>query len=159
MRKIDIINIFNLGIANATNHDLSPEHAYKFVKFRKVANSILESIGKDEEAIRKDAGIEDPQAFDKELADLRAIEKPTDEQSEKLSEMEAKLRRFIELRVEMLNEDVPLEGVKAMPYDAWHKLQCENAEKEINGRKVDILSGYVEDILEGILWVAPKEGE
>lgn len=158
MKKQDVIVLANLGVANATNHTLSVEHAYKVVKFRKALQSTLEAIGKDEEAIRKDAGIEDAQAFDKELAELRENKKRTKEQQKKLDEMEAKLKRFVELRGEMFKEEVDL-GCKALPYAEWHKLQNENKEVEINGRKVDLLSGYAEDLLEGVLWEAPKEEE
>lgn len=70
--------------------------------------------------------------------------------------MEGILKRFIELRAELLNEEATLD-CKTMPYDEWHKLQVENADKEMNGKKVDLLPAYVEDALEGVLWVAPEE--
>ena len=159
MKKIDILNLLNLGFGQVTNHNLPVEHAYKVVKMRKALSNAFESIQKDEEAIRKDAGIENPEEFDKELKTLRETEKRTPEQETKLKEMNEKLNRFLALRSEMLNEEITLEGVKAMPYDAWHELQKENAEKEFNGKKLDLLSGYVEDTLEGVLWEAPKELE
>ena len=71
MKKIEIISLANAGVQAITNHDLSPEHAYKVVKFRKALNAAYEAIGKDEEEIRKDAGIENPKAFDDELKILR----------------------------------------------------------------------------------------
>lgn len=159
MKKIDILNLLNLGFGQVTNHNLPVEHAYKVVKMRKALSNAFEAIQKDEEAIRKDAGIENPEEFDKELKALRETEKRTPEQETKLKEMNEKLNRFFALRSEMLNEDITLEGVKAMPYEAWHELQKENAEKEFNGKKLDLLSGYVEDTLEGVLWEAPKELE
>lgn len=152
MKKQTIIVLANAGIAAMTNHSLAPEHAYKVVKFRKALNAALEAIGKDEETIRKDAGIDDPQAFDKELMELR--ESKSD--PKRLEEMEAQLKRFNELRMEMLKEEVTLD-CKALPYAEWHKLQVENSEKEMNGKKVDLLPAYVEDALEGVLWVAPEE--
>lgn len=159
MKKVDVLNILNLGFGQVTNHTLPVEHAYKVVKMRKALSNAFESIQKDEEAIRKDAGIENPEEFDKELKNLRETEKRTPEQEGKLKEMNEKLSRFLALRSEMLNEDITLEGVKTMPYDAWHELQKENAEKEFNGKKLDLLSGYVEDTLEGVLWEAPKEAD
>ncbi len=156
MKKSDIIILSNFGVGLITNHNIPVEHAYKVVKFRKALTSALESIGKDEEALRKDTGIEDAKAFDDELKNLREKISRTDEEQARLDEMEAQLKRFVELRNEMLNEDVDL-NIKTMPYEAWHALQKENCEREINGKKADILSGYVEDLLEGVLWEAPEE--
>ena len=150
MKKQTIIVLANAGIAAMTNHSLAPEHAYKVVKFRKALTAALEAIGKDEETIRKDAGIDDPQAFDKELKELR--ESKFD--PKRLEEMEAQLKRFNELRMEMLKEEVELD-CKTLPYAEWHKLQCEN--KEVGEDKRDLLSGWVEDVLEGVLWVAPED--
>lgn len=150
MKKIEIVSLANAGVQVITNHDLSPEHAYKVVKFRKALASAYEAIGKDEEAIRKDAGIDDPKAFDDELTALR--ESKSD--PKRLAEMEARLKRFLELRGEMLKEEVTLD-CKTLPYAEWHKLQCEN--KAVGEKKVDLLSGWVEDVLEGVLWKAPEE--
>lgn len=152
MKKSDIILLRQVGVEAITNHTLSPANAYKVVKFRKELVAALDALAKDEEALRKDAGIEDPQAFDKELQELR--ESKSD--PKRLEEMEGILKRFIELRAELLNEEVTLD-CKTMPYDEWHKLQVENSEKEMNGKKVDLLPAYVEDALEGVLWVAPEE--
>lgn len=165
MKKVDILNLLNLGFGQVTNHSLPVEHAYKVVKMRKALSNAFEAIQKDEEAIRKDAGIENPEEFDKELKTLREKAKPYIDKGAEipseiggpLMEKEATLSRFLALRSEMLNEDIILEGVKAMPYEAWHELQKENAEKEFNGKKLDLLSGYVEDTLEGVLWEAPEE--
>ena len=70
--------------------------------------------------------------------------------------MEGKLKRFNELRAEMLKEEVELD-CKRMPYEAWHQLRNENKEVDINGRKVDLIPNWIEDILEGVLWEAPAE--
>lgn len=156
MKKRDIILLANLGVTNITNHDLEPANAYKVVKFRKAINSNFESISKEVEAIRKDVGIEDGKAFDDELLELRAVRNRSEEQAKRLDEMEATLKRFSDLLEELNNEDVDL-GIKAMPYDVWHKLQDENKDKELGGTKRDLLSGYVEDILEGVLWAAPAD--
>lgn len=41
--------------------------------------------------------------------------------------------------------------------EEWHKLQCEN--KAVGEKKVDLLSGWVEDVREGVLWKAPEDKE
>jgi hypothetical protein len=154
MKKSDLLTLARIGVQNITNHSLDPAHAYKVVKFRKELNAALEALGKDEEALRKDAGIEDAAAFDDELKALRDNNERTEEQNKRLEEMEAQLKRFIDLRVEMLKEEAVID-CKTMPYAEWHKLQNEN--REFGPQKLDILSGYVEDILEGVLWAAPEE--
>ena len=154
MKKIDAINL--AAFAHVTNHTLPVEHAYKVVKLRKELRAIIEEISKDEEALRQDAGITNPQAFDNELRELRENKERTPEQDKRLEEMNGILQRFFDLRAKMLSEEVTLTA-KTMPYEMWHQLQVENSKKVIDGKEVDILSGYVEDLLEGVLWEAPKE--
>ena len=156
MKKQDIIILSRLGVPAIPNHDLSVAHAYKVVKFRKALQGALETIGKDEDALQKDAGIEAPETFDKELDDLRKNKHRTQEEQARLDEMEAKLKRFIDLREEMLKEEVTLD-CKSLPYEEWFKLQRENRDKEVGGVKRDILSGWVEDTLQGVLWNEPEE--
>lgn len=156
MKKGELIFLVNSGVQIITNHELEPAHAYKVVKFRKAVAKAFDALAKDEEAIRTDAGIPDAAAFDKELKELREAEYRTEVQQARLDEMEAAIKRFLDLRSELMDEELALD-CKALPYEEWHKLQNENKNKEINGVKVDILSGYVEDILEDILWIAPKE--
>lgn len=155
MKKQTLIVLANAGIQSITNHTLDAAQAYKVVKFRKSFNAALDAIAEDEKALLKEAGIEDAPSFNKELEDLRKADR-TPEQEEKFKEMTEKVARYNELHAEMLQEEVTLD-CKAMPYEDWHKLQGENAEKEMNGRKVDLLPAYVEDALEGVLWEAPEE--
>ena len=70
--------------------------------------------------------------------------------------MEKTISEIHGLQGELKNEDVAID-VKAMPYDVWHDLQNENKAVNIFGKTVDVLSGDVEEILEGILWVDPEE--
>ncbi len=156
MKKATLPVLANAGVLAITNHDLDPAHAYKVVKFRKALFNALNALTKDEDELRKDAGIEDAYAFDKELHELRNKKDRSEAQEAKLNEMEATLKRFIDLRAQMMDEDLVLD-CKTLPYAEWHKLQCENKEKDVNGKKTDILSGYVEDVLEGVLWIAPEE--
>lgn len=153
MKKQTLIVLANAGIQSITNHTLDAAQAYKVVKFRKAFNAAIDAIAEDEKALLKEAGIEDAQSFNKELEDLRKADR-TPEQEEKFKEMTEKVARYNELHAEMLQEEVTLD-CKALPYAEWHKLQNEN--KEMGERKLDLLSGYVEDVLEGILWAAPEE--
>ena len=156
MKRIQVLDLINGGVAAITAHTLDPKHAYKVVQFRKALLAESEAFEKERAELLKEAGIEDPQAFDDELLSLRKTENPSDEQKKRLNELNGKVNRFNDLVTAALNEEVVL-NCKTMPYDEWHKLQCENAEKEIRGKKCDLLSGAVEDLLEGTLWVAPDE--
>lgn len=155
MKKQTIIVLANAGIAAMTNHSLDTAQAYKVVKFRKAFNAALDAIAEDQKALLKEAGIEDSVAFNQEIDELRKANR-TQEQEEKLKEMEAKVKRYNEMNGELLKEEVTLD-CKAMPYEDWRKLQNEN--KEVGDKKVDLLSGWVEDVLEGVLWVAPEDKE
>lgn len=157
MKKADIIFLKRQNIDQVTNHTLPVEHAYKVVKLRRAINDAYDSILKDEDACREAAEIKDGHAFDKELFELRNNTARTKEQDDRLNEMEAQLQRFIDLKEEMKKQDIAIDGTKTMPYEMWHKLQCENSDKDLGGRKVDLLAGHVEDLLEGLLWEAPKE--
>ncbi len=153
MKKQTIIMLANAGVQSITNHTLDAAQAYKVVKFRKAFNAALEAISEDEKGLLKEAGIEDAPSFNKELDELRKANR-TPEQEDKYKEMTEKVKRYNELHAEMLQEEVTLD-CKALPYEEWHKLQNEN--KEVGDKKVDLLSGFVEDMLEGILWTAPEE--
>lgn len=153
MKKQTIIMLANAGVQSITNHTLDAAQAYKVVKFRKAFNAALEAIGEDEKALLKEAGIDDAPSFNKELDELRKANR-TPEQEDKYKEMTEKVKRYNELHAEMLQEEASID-CKALPYEEWHKLQNEN--KEVGDKKVDLLAGWVEDMLEGCLWVAPEE--
>lgn len=154
MKKQTLIVLANAGIQSMTNHSLDTAQAYKVVKFRKAFNAAIDAIAEDQKALLKESGIgEDTQSFNKEMDELRKANR-TPEQEAKLKEMEAQLKRYNEMNLELLKEEVTLD-CKAMPYEDWRKLQNEN--KEVGDKKVDLLSGYVEDVLEGILWTAPED--
>ena len=57
--------------------------------------------------------------------------------------------------MEMLKEEVTLDGVKTMPYEQWHLLRKENMPKEEG--KQNPINNFVEDLLMNVLWKAPEE--
>lgn len=155
MKKGDIIILKRRGVDAVTNHCLPAELAIKVVLLRRFVNDAYAQIVKDEDACREAAEIKDALAFDKERDALLLKNPRTEQEQARLAEMDAQLGRFQELKREMLKQDVPDPDISPMSYEQWHALQRENAEKEIAGKKVDILSGRVEDQLEGILWEFP----
>lgn len=145
MKTIEIINLANSGILSITANDLDAAHAYKVLKFKKaVKNAFLDAIESEKDII-KEAGIEDPQAFDKEREELRE----NGSNPERLQELNDKFSRLMELRQNLYNEDVALDG-KTIPYEQFHVLQQEN--KNIQGKPLNAF----EDLLEGVLWDEPE---
>lgn len=156
MKKSDILTLVNAGALNATQHTLSSAHSYKVFKFKSNLRKELKALQEAETELQKECGIENGDAFDAKLAELRAKEKPSAEEQKELDGMNEKLLKYIELQAELYNEDVDLD-VKTMPYNEWHKLQEENKAVEIREKKYDVFSGYVEELLLGVLWAAPEE--
>ena len=151
MNKADIINLVNAGVPGITNLTLDGKHAYKVLKFRRALLAVHGQLRDEFSAIFKEAGIEDPQAFDKERNELQAIASRTPEQEARLAELDKTFARYKELEGEMLKEEVKLDCVP-MPYEDFHALQKEN-EKTCPA----LTHGYIEDVLEGVLWTAPEE--
>lgn len=155
MKKGDIVFLLDGGILSITSHTLSTAHAYKVYKFRKAIDTCVNDIAINEQGLMLECGISDPSEFDRQREALRKSGKDPDT----LAKMNEQLTRFINMRGRLYAEDVTLEGVKTIPYDEWRKLQEENKAVDHHGKKVDILSGKAEMILEGILWEAPSEEE
>lgn len=147
MKNIDIINLVNGGALAITANDLDAAQAYKVLKFKKALRKAHEAILDAENDLMKEAGIEDGVAFDKERAELVK----SDENPDRLAELNKTFERYAALRNNLYGEDVTLEGVKTLPYDVFHTLQCENKE---NPRKP---LNYFEEALEGVLWKEEEE--
>ena len=159
MKKSEIIALVNNGLLNATQHELSTAHSYKVFKLKSEVRKKFTAIGEDEDALRKECGIEDATEFDKRMNELRAIKDPTDKEKKELKAMVKQATDYVAKLKILHDEDVALEGIKTMPYSEWVLLQKENRTIEFMGRKVDVFSGIAEDLLYGVLWVAPDEEE
>lgn len=157
MKNIEIVTLANLGVLEISNHALETAHAYKVFKFKKALRDAAQRIAEADKELVKECGVDDPQAFDAELVRLRKIEKPSDSDRAALAAKEKTLQTLAKMRDELNGDECTLDGVKALPYGEWKKLQDENKEHEVNGRKVDLLTGYVEMALEGVLWTAPND--
>ena len=155
MKNKDIITLANCGVLSITAHDIPAAHAYKVLKFKKAVKAAMQAFQDSERAIFSDCGVTDTDGFNRRLNELRNKELTKEEKAE-LSGMEKTISEIHGLQGELKNEDVAID-VKAMPYDVWHDLQNENKAVNIFGKTVDVLSGDVEEILEGILWVDPEE--
>lgn len=158
MKKSDILALVNAGALNATQHELSSAHSYKVFKFKSLLRKELAAIQEADGELLKECGIEDANLFDARLAELRKLEAPTKEEKKELDEMTEKLAKYLEQQKELYNEEVTLD-VKPIPYDEWAKLQNENKAVNFLGNTKDVFSGYVEELLFGVLWKAPEEDE
>lgn len=155
MKNIDVYFMVNSGTLNITNHELDPKSAYKIVKFRNALQKALDKIQELEKSMLKDCDIEDPQALNKEMDELRKNNNRTPEENKKLAELEEKTAKYNGLRTEMLEEDVNLDGVLTISYNDWHTLRKENRPKD--EKHPDPLNNYIESILENVLWTAPTD--
>jgi len=145
-----LITLANSGLLFATEHDIPAADAYKASKFRREVEKKIKDLAEREKELYKDAGIEDPEAENVE---------------------QDKVMRFNKLRAEFLNDEVEIADIKPMSYDSYHALAKENRKVAIQVPKIDsdgkqsMETVYAdpyracEDILEGILWKAPEEGD
>ena len=156
MKNIDIIALANCGVLSITAHDIPAAHAYKVLKFKRAVKASMAAFQDAERAIFHDCGVSDVAGFNARLNELREKQRSEDENAE-LHSMEKKIQEIQGLQNELREEDITLAGVKTMPYDVWHDLQNENKSVEISGKTIDVLSGDVEEVLEGVLWDSPEE--
>ncbi len=159
MKKSDIIAMVNGGLLNATQHELGTAHSYKVFKLKSEVRKVNQKIADDEEALRKENGIEDAAAFDERLNVLRGLKSRTTDEEKELADMLKKMDGYFAQRELLLDEEVTLDGIKKIPYEAWRTLQDENREVDFMGHKTDVFSGLTEDVLFGILWEAPADDE
>lgn len=155
MKNKDIITLVNRGVLSVTAHDIPAAHAYKVLKFKKAVRAAMLSFQDAERAIFSDCGVTDTADFNKRLNDLRGKLRDDAEEKE-LAVMEETIAEIRGLQEELKNEEVSLD-VKTMPYDVWHELQNENKAVQFGESTRDVLTGEVEELLEGILWETPNE--
>lgn len=154
MKNIDIINLRDRGLLDLSGHCLLPDESYGLVKFRLSFRKALEKISAAEVELLGVVSIDDPVAFDQELKSLRGNPSRSELQNIQLVGMEDRIEQYSELRSKLMSEEAPELFALKLPYDKWKKLQDENCHY---GK--DSLSGWAEDALEGIMWVAPEENK
>lgn len=138
--KNDVMNLMMSGVMSVTVHTLSPEHSYNVYLFKKRIRTAFQDLQDSEREILGMLGVKDIQAL--HLED------------------DATIKRYNEMCQKLHAETISMDDVKALPYDEWRKLQDENKATPVHFRgkdiTVDVFSGYVEECLENILWVAPQ---
>lgn len=168
MRNADIIALANSGIAHSTALTLEPAHAYKHSKLRRAVAKALEAITESEKYLAQHVGIEDLQQHNSRVRELLKLSDRTEEEQADLEALQRKTEAFNMLHRELLEDEAKLEGIKTIPFEQWLKLRRENEAKELSVRgadgkahtiKLDIFNNAAEDILLGVFWQEPEEGE
>ena len=144
--KVQIANIIALvknGVLNTTEHDVQAADAYKASKFRRELRKACDEIVEREKSLAAEAGF-----------DINRIENASAEQK----------ARFDALRAEMLKDEIDI-AVKPMPYESFHALAKENRHIPLplpgeDGKPRTVMADpfrNCEDLLEGLLWIAPED--
>ena len=142
MKNQLIIALVQAGFLSVTNNTIENE-AYKVVKLRSVLKGAFGKVQELEEALLKDCGIEDADAFNAELKALAEIKKPSKEDEKKIADMRSKSEKFNRMESDMLNDEQEL-AFAPMSYDTWHSMVLESHIK---------VSAELEDAVMGVLWV------
>ncbi len=150
MRNLDVITLANAGVMQATGYTLKPAEAYQLFLLKKQIGRAVEAVREAEQSLVRDAGIDDPAAFDARTQELSGKGELTEEERRELEEHREKLVRLNGTRRALYEDEADIK-VSPIPYEAWFALQQENA-------KSNVFGGDSETILENIFWKAPEEG-
>ena len=140
-----IVALVQNGALNTTEHDVPVADAYKASKFRRELKKAFDEIVEREKSLAETAGL-----------DLNEMDKASEEAKTK----------FAELRAEMFKDEMEM-AVKPMPYGSFHALAKENRQVPVqipgaDGKQAAVYTDpfrACEDLLEGILWVAPEDND
>lgn len=141
MKIVNIVNVVNAGILNATGHTLPVEEYYKFFKFKRSLRKIYENFSTAETDLLKDMGISNNEI--QQLGD-RVVISPRKEDgsidTERLTKYHSAIKKLLE-------EDVTLDITEKIPIKYYKNIYDENC-KDDNNKKVDIFaSSQVEDFI------------
>lgn len=138
LSNANIIALVKSGVLTITHHTLSDAHAYKVYKFRKVLSNAFSDLQKAESDLVSEC--------DLEIAENGSLEGSAENRM-----------KFSKMQSDLYNEEVSFDDVKALPYSEWKKLQDENSKNKIGNVERDVLMGFAESALEGLLWTEPEE--
>lgn len=158
LKNYIIKNLVDNGLENTTDHDLSAAHAYKVFKFRDEVAKANKEVDEKRVKLVKDI-IGDGGEFEKKRDELSKLAERTEEQQKELDGLNAKLTKFNELYVELMNDESEL-NVKTIPFEEYHLLARENKKTPVmtGGKEayIDFFTVF-RSVLKGILWEEPVE--
>lgn len=157
MNNAQVITNVKAGVLNITAHSLSPKAALTVYKFKKALRAAYLAYIQDEGAIAQECGIKDAKGFNSRLAEIGSNPCRTEEEQKEYESMASQLNEYNQLRSQLLNQEVPFDGVGVLSYEQWFKLQGENKAVNVGNEIKDVLGGALEEMLEGVLWEMPEE--
>lgn len=156
MKYNEVTTLVNGGILGLSSHALSVSSAYAVTKFKREIQRLYDEWMGKYKILPAEAGIDNPEAFDKRRAALteKLQESPMSiEETRELDGLNEKFGRLQGLRGE-LAEDVVTIKCTPLPYEDWYNLKNENKSLKIGNAE---LLELAETSLEGILWIPPSE--
>lgn len=150
MKKADILSLVQGGILDITTRTLATDVAFTIYKFRKAVRAAHEGLSSELQDLLAEIGVEDASAFDARKTELAGKAELTVDEQHEFIDMAAKLERYVEMRKVLLTEETELPAARLISWEDWHQLQVEN-------KDCGALTGYAEELLEGILWAEPEE--
>lgn len=145
--------MFNSGFPNITCDTLPASSRYKVLKFKNVLSKTFETIQSLERGLLEASNIQDMQEMESEIKKLEENKSRTNEEDEKYQNLISKRKQYLDVRTEMLQDDITLNDVGTISYEDWYLLRKENRPKDDS----EIITNYIEDALKGVLWVEPDE--
>lgn len=159
----DIVTLANVGLVKATSHTLSPMSAYILTRFKAEVDRLAKDYAERYNALPKEVGIEDTEAFDARQKELKEKKKRTQEEEKEWGEMMDKLVKLQGMRNALSNDNAEI-NIKPMPWEEWFKLKQENKDLTVSiyddkGNEIDKreLFDFIELVGEGVIWTAPIE--
>lgn len=156
MNNKQLVSLVSGGVTFITAHELSPKEGYVIFKFKKTVKALYTKYLNDESAILQECGITNAKAFNTRLNEISSNPNRTEDEQKEYEQMLEQSNNYNNLRGELLLENVVLEGIEPLNYTSWFRLQNENKAVNYRGRELDVLSGEIEEALEGILWTCPE---
>lgn len=157
MKAGEILALVSIGAHAVSAKTLDTKSRFRIFSFKDAIVKAAEELEKKERALLPECGIDDPQAFDKRLNELRSADDLTEDEQKELDGMTAKLGTLSGLRQQLREDDVTLD-IKPIDCAAWFALRDENpAVKGADGVERDPLPDWAERLLFGKLWTAPED--
>lgn len=152
MKAGEILALVSVGAHAVSAKTLDTKSRFRIFSFKDALVKAAEELEKKERALLPECGIDDPQAFDRRLNELRSADDLTEEEAAELDGMTAKLGTLSGLRQQLREDDVTLD-IKPIDCAAWFALRDENPGKDGH----DPLPDWAERLLFGKLWTAPED--
>lgn len=145
--------MINSGFSNITCDTLPASSRYKVLKFKSILSKTFETIQSLERSLLEASNIQDMQEMESEIKKLEENKSRTSEEDEKYQSLISKRKQYLDVRTEMLQDNITLNDIGTISYEDWYLLRKENRPKDDS----EIITNYIEDALKGVLWVEPDE--